>query len=81
MPGPSRGVPLSPTSASGYYIPTGMTGDGGMLNPNKPCCSLRSEPSHPPSPHPHALVYRVKVLVMGVASSGGLGIYLWALAL
>lgn len=47
---PGRGVPLSPTSASGCYIPAGMTGDGDTLSPHKLCGSLRSGPSCPPPP-------------------------------
>lgn len=78
-PGPGRGVPLSPTRASGCYIPAGMTGDGDTLSPHKPCGSLRSGPScPPPPPHPHILICRVSVLAMVATSSGTLGVYgLW----
>lgn len=78
MPGPSRGIPLNPTSASGCYILEGTAGDGGMLGPRKPCGSLRSGPSHPPSPLSHILIHGVRALVMGVTLSGASGIYeLW----
>lgn len=75
MPDPCRGVPLSLTSASRFYILAWIAGDGGTLGLRKPCGSLMTGPSCPPAPHPHLLVYGVRALVMGVTLSGAAGIH------